>query len=153
MLWQTCLTFATAQGLILHGGNDFLGALHFPHRVPLTKEKMPWCPCPFKNGAYRPDSYLQLFVYQLHSAVSIENKSWFQVPNTLANVHFISGSFGYKRAHFLGVCVMTNSLRTNWHNSYPNISITQRCANEEYFKKILEFVKYKMCKELPNIHL
>ena len=21
----------------------------FPHRVPITKEKMPWCPCPFKK--------------------------------------------------------------------------------------------------------
>ena len=26
--------------------------LQFPHRVPFTKEKMPWCPCPFKNKAY-----------------------------------------------------------------------------------------------------
>ena len=23
--------------------------LQFPHRVPFTKETMPWCPCPFKN--------------------------------------------------------------------------------------------------------
>ena len=28
--------------------------LHFPHRLPFTKEKMPWCPYPFKNEAYRP---------------------------------------------------------------------------------------------------
>ena len=28
--------------------------LQFPHRVPFTKEKMPWCPYPFKNEAYRP---------------------------------------------------------------------------------------------------
>ena len=29
--------------------------LQFPHRVPFTKEKMPWCSCPFKNEAYSPD--------------------------------------------------------------------------------------------------
>ena len=28
--------------------------LQFPSRVPFTKEKMPWCPCPFINDAYRP---------------------------------------------------------------------------------------------------
>ena len=28
--------------------------LQFPHRVPFAKEKMPWCPCLFKNEAYRP---------------------------------------------------------------------------------------------------
>ena len=28
--------------------------LQFHHRVPFTKEKMPWCPCPFKNKVYRP---------------------------------------------------------------------------------------------------
>ena len=26
--------------------------LPFPHRVPFTKEKMPWCPCPFKCDAW-----------------------------------------------------------------------------------------------------
>ena len=26
--------------------------LQFPQRVPFTKEKMPWSPCPFKNEAY-----------------------------------------------------------------------------------------------------
>ena len=26
----------------------------FPQRVPFIKEKMPWCPCPFKNEAYMP---------------------------------------------------------------------------------------------------
>ena len=30
-----------------------LRKLHFPHRVPFTKEKMPWCPYSFKNEAYR----------------------------------------------------------------------------------------------------
>ena len=25
--------------------------LQLPHRVPFTKKKMPWCPCPFKNEA------------------------------------------------------------------------------------------------------
>ena len=33
---------------------SFSRNLQFPHyRVPFTKEKMPWCPCPFKNEAYR----------------------------------------------------------------------------------------------------
>ena len=27
--------------------------LQFPHRVSFTKEKIPWCPCHFKNEAYR----------------------------------------------------------------------------------------------------
>ena len=40
-----------------------LGALEMLHStvevyyflmMPFTKEKMPWCPCPFKNKAYRP---------------------------------------------------------------------------------------------------
>ena len=42
----------------LHAPGHCLGALEmfcrnlqFPHRVPFTKEKMPWCPCPFKNKA------------------------------------------------------------------------------------------------------
>ena len=56
--------------LILHGGNkgDSLHApmslpscprntpgssLELPPRVGFTKEKMPWCPCYFKNEAYR----------------------------------------------------------------------------------------------------
>ena len=30
----------------------FSRKLQFAHRVPFTKEKMPWCPCPFKNEAY-----------------------------------------------------------------------------------------------------
>ena len=32
----------------------FSGNSQFPRRVPFTKEKMPWCPRPFKNEAYRP---------------------------------------------------------------------------------------------------
>ena len=28
--------------------------LQFPHRVPFTKKKMPWCPFSFKNETYRP---------------------------------------------------------------------------------------------------
>ena len=28
--------------------------VQFPHRAPFTKENTPWCPCPFKNEAYRP---------------------------------------------------------------------------------------------------
>ena len=32
--------------------------LQFPHRVPFAKEKMPWCPCPFKNEAYSPDKWI-----------------------------------------------------------------------------------------------
>ena len=28
--------------------------LQLPHRVPSTKENMPWCPFLFKNEAYRP---------------------------------------------------------------------------------------------------
>ena len=32
--------------------------LQFPHWVPFfTKEKMPWCPCPFKNEIYRPGMF------------------------------------------------------------------------------------------------
>ena len=31
--------------------------LQFSHRVPFTKEKLPWCPCPFKNEAYRPEKF------------------------------------------------------------------------------------------------
>ena len=56
----------TQADLILHRGNkgDCLhafvslkcssGNLQFPHRVPFTEEKLPWCPCPFKFEAYRP---------------------------------------------------------------------------------------------------
>ena len=29
--------------------------LTFLHSVSFTKEKMPWCPCPFKNEAHMPD--------------------------------------------------------------------------------------------------
>ena len=28
--------------------------LQFHPRMPFTKKKMPWCPCPFKNEAYSP---------------------------------------------------------------------------------------------------
>ena len=28
--------------------------IYISQTVPFTKEKMPWCPCPFKNEAYRP---------------------------------------------------------------------------------------------------
>ena len=28
--------------------------LQFHYRVPFTKKRMPWCPCPFKNEAYSP---------------------------------------------------------------------------------------------------
>ena len=38
----------------------FIRILQFSHRVPFTKEKMPRCPCPFKNEAYRPGLTLQL---------------------------------------------------------------------------------------------
>ena len=46
-----------ATELILHKGNvgNCLDVpwdrrnLRFPHRVPFTKEKIPWCPCPFKK--------------------------------------------------------------------------------------------------------
>ena len=50
--------------LILHGGNDGVVFVplkcssrnwQFPCRVPFTKEKMPWCPCPFKNELYGPE--------------------------------------------------------------------------------------------------
>ena len=34
--------------------------LQFPHRVPFAKEKMPWCPYPFKNEAYRPVRIYQI---------------------------------------------------------------------------------------------
>ena len=67
---------SSTSGLILHGGNKddclhsplvialvpfkFSRNLQFPQRVPLTKEKMPWCPCPFKNEAYRHVSFLSL---------------------------------------------------------------------------------------------
>ena len=30
------------------------GHLQFRQRMPFTKEKMPWCPCPFKKRLYRP---------------------------------------------------------------------------------------------------
>ena len=32
--------------------------LQFPHRVPFAKDKTPWCPCPFKNEAYSPNSII-----------------------------------------------------------------------------------------------
>ena len=53
MFQETILKLAC---LILHGGNkgDCLHApWSFPHRVPFTKEKLPWCPRSFKNKAYR----------------------------------------------------------------------------------------------------
>ena len=50
------------EGDCLRSPDHYSGALAiapveitiFPHRVPFTREKMPWCPCPFKNEAYRP---------------------------------------------------------------------------------------------------
>ena len=68
---QPLSNFAWYTGLpgpILHGGNKAIASmppghclcaplkcssrnLQFPHRVPFTEEKMPWCPCPFKNEA------------------------------------------------------------------------------------------------------
>ena len=56
--------------LILHGGNKgplvialvplkcSNRNLQFPHRVPFTKEKMPWCHYPFKNEVHvhRPET-------------------------------------------------------------------------------------------------
>ena len=38
-----------------------------PHEVPFSKEKMPWCPCPFKNEAYGPESESQELWIQLGS--------------------------------------------------------------------------------------
>ena len=39
-----------------------LNWIEFPHRVPFTKEKIPWCPCPFKNEAHRPDLKLDILL-------------------------------------------------------------------------------------------
>ena len=35
--------------------------LKLHHRVPFTKEKMPWCPCPFKNEVYSPGIKIKIF--------------------------------------------------------------------------------------------
>ena len=41
------------------GALDMLSRnLQFPHSVPFTKEKMPWCPCPLQNKVYRPDIWM-----------------------------------------------------------------------------------------------
>ena len=65
--------------LLLQGGNEgnclcapghCLGApcrnLQFPHRVPFTKEKITWCPCPFINEAYRPENLSLTLPGQTH---------------------------------------------------------------------------------------
>ena len=66
-------SYYVSAGLILHGGNEgdclrvprslpwcpakcYSTNLQFHHRVPFTKKKMPWCPCPSKNEAYSPVS-------------------------------------------------------------------------------------------------
>ena len=66
----------SCAGLILHGGiasmppGHCLGAremlhsrkLQLPHRVvSFTKEEMYWCPCPFKDEAYRLSCVTVLF--------------------------------------------------------------------------------------------
>ena len=84
-----CCNYLTCSGLMLYRGNKDLHCLHapghclgaldihlyssrnlqFPHRVPFTKEKMPWCPCPFKNEAYRPAClYKKLRNFWTHQA-------------------------------------------------------------------------------------
>ena len=88
MLWFYRLQFRALQtisypGLMLHAGNegdclhfpwslpwcpgiDPVEIYNFPHRVPFIKAKMPWCPCPFKNKAYRR-AYLEYCeVHQTH---------------------------------------------------------------------------------------
>ena len=45
-------------------------SLQFPHRVPFTKEKMPWCPFPFKKEASRPGM-------QHHYRTTCEPQVWF----------------------------------------------------------------------------
>ena len=43
------------------------GNLQFPHRVPFSREKLPWCPCPFKNEAYSPAYIFQSWHPKLRS--------------------------------------------------------------------------------------
>ena len=71
--------------LILHGGNGgdcaplvnalvpfkcTIRNLQFPHRVvAFTKEKMPWCTCPYKNEAYRFErEFHRFFTLDVHVA-------------------------------------------------------------------------------------
>ena len=49
--------------------------LQFPHRVPFAKEKMPWCPCPFKNEAYRPEPVFSVYVQTCGTSGSIGHRS------------------------------------------------------------------------------
>ena len=39
--------------------------LQFPHRVPFTKEKMPQCPSPFKNKAYKHEYFKLIYLFTL----------------------------------------------------------------------------------------
>ena len=50
--------------------------LQFPHRVPFTKEKMPWCPCPFKNEAYRLKDTSDKTGTQTHTQLIRNDRAW-----------------------------------------------------------------------------
>ena len=59
-----------------------LKCFQFPLRVvPFTKEKMPWCPCPFKNEAYRPERVLwELFKDNFHGIMDLWQRTVFNSP-------------------------------------------------------------------------
>ena len=39
--------------------------------MPFTKEKMPWCPCPFKNEAYRPATLVSMRMHTVTKAYNM----------------------------------------------------------------------------------
>ena len=110
-------------GLILHGGNkgDILHALiialvplkcsgrnlKFPHMMPFTNEKMPWCPCPFEKEAqhtglrFNPHKHthksrrkLMVTSFQFHAIIVLPlyMKYTFLFWISVSNFHYQTGS-------------------------------------------------------------
>ena len=132
--------------------------LQFPHKVPfITKEKMLWCPCPFKNEAYRSGVHLccaifllaQTFccsVFHSFNKRSQENKA-FQVDSGRGNGYtqmYWTNSYTKfrkkKEKKTLGdinkcLTILNSESKLSWHT---NVSLT---------------ILIKTCLHMPNFVL
>ena len=106
--------------------------LQFPHRVPFAKEKMPWCPCPFKNEAYSPvtqilmDFRTEAFYKAFESAQSLCNKG-------VLFFHYSLATLTTNLVQFSQVCYFMHMLR-HWSLTTPIVSsaFNDKCTGVLY---------------------
>ena len=99
--------------------------LQFPQWLPYTKEKMPWCPCLFKNEAYRP-------------VVLIANcrlvRTWLCCPS--ASLLIAKTTVGADKWLMVNICiVLTDRWGKNGLRSTPSqLHCNHLCQNEGFEK-------------------